>query len=219
MATTTRLNLYLPTNSDITDVTEAIADQMETTDTIAFATQCTSSTRPLTELYTGRLIFETDTRNIMRYNGSSWDLQTSLQRSRGRLGFTNTSVASASVAANAEIGPLLSLTFDAVESRRYLIYFGGNIDVTAGNDAPAAWRIRKANGSSVTTAGTLVGTFGADANDNTTTTSTRNDAFAEHSPNAGQITVGLFLVRPNNGDAKTVNAVSYQYLAIEDVAD
>lgn len=217
MVTTARLVMYEPVDSEVANVLTAIDDQLTIIDDAAVCVQTTSGTHPVTNLYAGRLVYDSDTKELMRYNGSVWSRVNAVTRARGKIGFINTSVTSANVAANGEIGPLLSLTFVALAGRRYMVYFGGGIDLGAGNDAQAAYRIRKANGASVLVSSTLVATFGADANDNSTTTVTRNDGFCEHSPNAGQITIGLFLARPNTADAKTVNSTSYQYLAIEDV--
>lgn len=215
--TTARLALYEPVNSEVVNVLTAIDNQLTIIDDAAFVTQCTSATRPITNLYFGRLIYETDTKELVRWNGAVWQRQGAENRPRGKIGFTTTSASSANVAQNAESDALLSITFDALSARKYLIYFGGSVDVTTGNDAAAVYRIRKASGSSVLKTSTLVATFGADANDNTTTTATRNDGFCEHIPNAGQTTIGLFLARPTAADVKTVASVGYQYLAIEDV--
>lgn len=218
MTTTTRLALYEPTDTEVVNVVTAIDEQLDIIDDAAVATECTSSTRPITNLYAGRLAYETDTRLLIRYNGTVWQNMTgSFKRPRGKIGFTSTTTSSSAIAENAESGVLLSLTWTALAGRKYAVYFGGSVAVVAGNDASAAYKIRKANGATVTNTSTLVFTFGADADDNSTGLSTRHDGFCEHSPNAGEITIGLFLARPATGDAKTVQSASYQYLAIEDV--
>lgn len=217
MTNTPRLSLYEPVNTEIVDVLTAIDDQMLIIDSAAVVTEDTSVTRPSTSLYAGRFAYDRDTHELVRYNGAVWVRTSAENRPRGKIGFVNTSVASATVAANAEIGPILSITFVALPNRRYMISFGGAIALVAGNDAPAAYRIRKANGVTVDITSTLVATFGADANDNSANVVTRNDGFCEYTPNSGQITMGLFLARPNTGDAKTIRSVDYQYLAIEDV--
>lgn len=220
MVLTPRLFLYEPINSEVVNVLTAIDDQLTIIDDSAITIQTTSSTHPTTNNYAGRLVYDSDTKELMRGNaavGTVWQRQGAENRPRGKIGFITTSATSASVAQGVEIGPLLSLTFDALSGRTYLANFGGSIDVTAGNDAAAAYRIRKANGNTVSTTSTLVATFAADANDNTTTTITRNDGFCKHVASAGQITIGLFLVRPVAADAKTVVSTGYQYLAIEDV--
>lgn len=80
--TTSRLGLYLPgggstgtnTPDEAADI-DKINDNMSKIDAAAGATICTSGTRPSSP-YNGRLIFETDTRQVRVWNSgtSTWDL-------------------------------------------------------------------------------------------------------------------------------------------------
>lgn len=216
--TTTRLGLYEPVNTDVPDVDKDLSEPLAKVDDIAFVTVCTTATSPTTNRYTGRLIFRTDTQLLMRWNGTSWEVAAAENRPRGRMGFDFGSETSATCAAGAEIGPIRSVTFNTLNNRTYLANFGCSLDHGTGNDASAALRVRWSPGSSVSVSGTLLGTHGADVNDNTTNLSvTQSGFFSYASTKAQQITMGLFVTRPATGDAKTVRAVSYQWLGIEDV--
>jgi len=205
---------YIP---EISNVLTAVSDQSLAIDTKGFVAGCTSGTRPGSP-YTGQLIYETDTGNVMRYSGAAWVYVSNKNQPRGYAGFGFTASNSATCAANAEIGPTQSITFTAVAGRSYLITFGNSLDHTAGNDATAYERIRQALGPTVAVTDTVLGTFEADVNDNTTGGSiVQNFVCAYSATVSGQTTVGSFLGRANTGDAKIILMTGYQYMLVEDI--
>lgn len=70
--TTPILGLHTYNNLDDMDYNEVTADNIQI-DTLP-PTSCLSSARPSTNLYTGRYIWETDTKRIRMWNGSAWML-------------------------------------------------------------------------------------------------------------------------------------------------
>ncbi|SRR5258705_386765 len=205
---------YIP---EISNVLTAVADQSLAIDSKAFVVGCTSGTRP-SSTYTGLLIYETDTGNVMRYSGAAWVYVSNKNQPRGYAGFTFTGSNSATCAANAEIGPLQSVTWTALAGRSYLITFGNSLDHSAGNDATAYERVRQALGPTVAVTDTAIGTFESDVNDNTTGGSVPQNFVCNYDAAvSGQTTVGVFLGRGNTGDAKVILMTGYQYLLVEDV--
>lgn len=221
MATTTRLGLNKPANSDVVDVVTAISDQMAVLDSAARCESCTSTTRPTTNLFTGKIAYETDTKSIIKYSGAVWEYVYSSKQSRGRQAYLTTTTVSSTVAANAEAVSALTRTFTAYSGRKYLVLAGGATECVAGVDAPAFVRGRWAAGVSVTTAGTLISTNCADVNDNSVSTADiRWNYLGQFSvTTSGQVTVGITLGRPVAADAKTVRITGFQYLAIEDIGE
>ena len=76
----TRTNLILPDDGgvggdDTVDVTSQLTNSIDYLSNGLGIYQCTSSTRPTTQNYVGRLIQETDTntKSIFRYTGSGWE--------------------------------------------------------------------------------------------------------------------------------------------------
>jgi len=207
---------YIP---EISNVLTAISDQSQAIDDKAFVTSCTSGTRPGTP-YTGQLIYETDTGNIMRYSGSVWTYVSNKNQPRGLMGFIFSTSVGTTIGSNQETAGL-SLTFNAINGREYQVIYGGSIDLQAGNDASCYYRGRWALGGTVNTSSTIINTFGADVNDDSSGGTSNRDVIFNYTPalggGTGQTTVGIFLGRANTGDAKTIRFFGYQYLAIEDV--
>lgn len=221
MATTTRLGMNKPANSDVVDVTTALDSQYTALDqaTVVETVTTTTDLNFLT-LYTGKLAYVFDTRRVMRYSGSVWVQVYDHFSGRGRLGFTQTSANSATIAANAET-KLMSLTFNVYSDRSYAFHGGGPIQTQAGNNAPCTLMVRWALGGTVDSTGTNIGQQGADVNDNAIAGNqfVHCNYFLQWSPGiTGQITAGLFLARPNNADGKTARmGASYQFFCVEDI--
>lgn len=67
-----------------------------------FITVCTSSTRPTTGLYEGRLIYETDTNKVMAYTGTDW----APRDAGGTLGYAQVTAGQASITAEVDLTSL-----------------------------------------------------------------------------------------------------------------
>lgn len=78
-----------------------------------FITVCTSSTRPTTGLYEGRLIYETDTDLLATYTGSAWVYKGPL----GTLGYAQITANQGSITTEVDVTGL-SVTVDVKASRR-----------------------------------------------------------------------------------------------------
>lgn len=205
---------YIP---EVSNVLTAVSDQSTIIDPKAFVIGCTSGTRPGSP-YTGQLIYETDTGNVMRYSGSAWVYVSNKNQPRGYVGFNFITANSATVAATEEKGPMQSVTWTAIAGRSYLITFGFSLDHTAGSDAVAFCRIRSALGATVDITGTIQCIFECDVNDNATGASMTQNFLCPYSAlTSGQTTVGTFLGRGNTGDAKIIIATGYQYILVEDI--
>lgn len=73
MPTTTRLGLRKPNGSDIVDRVNDLNNNWDLIDSKIGRVICTSSTRPTgSNLYAGLPIYETDTKNFLTYDGSTW---------------------------------------------------------------------------------------------------------------------------------------------------
>lgn len=73
MATsTTRLGLRKPTTLDTFDEATDLNAPMDILDQSVGTQVCTSTTRPTTNLFQGKRIYETDTNNWLFYTGSAW---------------------------------------------------------------------------------------------------------------------------------------------------
>lgn len=220
MATTTRLGMNKPASSDIIDVNTALDAQYTTLDDAAICQAYTSSTRPVTGLFAGRLIYETDTGNIMKYSGSVWESIQNVRYPRGRVGFaTNTGTTTALTFGQEQV--VLTTTFTAYAGRQYAFYAGATSESVTGSDVAAYARVRVAAGPTVTTAnGTSIGTGAADANDNGVTGA--NVWWNYHctwtSNITGQVTAGLCFGNAQASGTETVRLVNfYSYLAAEDI--
>jgi len=219
MAVTTRMGMYLPAGTDIVDVEAHLNNQTDLLEKSVRPEVCTSSTRPVTGLFTGKLIFETDTKNVMKYSGSVWEVLLNENFPRGRVGFASSVGASSTITAGNEIIlPSLSVTFTGYTSRRYLILGTASMDAVSGNDCSVYMRARWATGASVTTAGDSLGTQGADYNDNGTGVSMRAEYCKTFVPaSSGQMTVGLFMGRPSSGTQSILSTAAYRALHVEDI--
>lgn len=219
MAVTARMGLYRPTNSDIVDVNAALTDQLQYFDTGAVVQSCTFATRPTgATLYTGKLIYETDTENLLKYSGSVWEIIQSRTFPRGRVAYTSTVTDSTTIGNNTQT-MLLTVTFTAATNRVYAINCGGEVEGSAGTDAPNFTRVFYAAGAVVNFSSTEVSCRGADCNDNAI--SGANMAWwhkTSHIPSInGQVTYGIAFGRPAAVDGKSARSVGYQWIGVEDI--
>lgn len=208
---------YVP---EIVDVTTAISDQMEFLDRAAICESCTSGTRPTgANLYTGKLIYETDTGYVSKYSGAVWEIVNHVNFPRGRVGFLSTTSASVTLGFNTTAMTALSVTFTAYAGRRYAIFAGGEMDSPAGGDVPASTSSYWAAGPTVSAANTLICKRGADCNDNGLAGQRTNwNHSADFVPNVtGQITVGIAFSNALAAGAATVRVAGNQFLGVEDI--
>lgn len=221
MSNTSRLGLYLPVATDNADVKVVLKSQLQAIDDSFDATICTSTTRPITNLYDGRLIYETDTGNLMyRDTGiNDWVIYSNGRNPLGRIGYITTSAASGSITGVGEIGPYLSVTFNARANREYAVHFSGTLDHVSGHNTGAKWIVlRSSLTSSVATTDNQIGKMIADVADNSTSFSIRQMASAVYFPNVNSITtVGVFLQSGGGTNPIIFNSVSMQMFAVEDI--
>lgn len=220
MPTTTRLGMNKPQSADVIDVTTAISNQMGTLDRAVIVEACTSSTRPSTGLFTGKLILETDTKNLMRYTGSTWEIINNSNYPRGYCGFKLNTTASSASSNGVEVAVSgLTVTFNAYVGRRYAVWATFPLESLSGQDVACVTRFRYAFGTSVTTAGTLVGNCGTDLNEQGVDANPQQACFKTFTVSAtGQITVGMFLINSQTTGTETVRvAAGHQSLFVEDI--
>lgn len=213
MATyTTILSLRKPERTgadDTVDVQTDVNDNMDIIDLNINLRIATSAGRPATP-FTGQLVYETDTTNIMLWNGSSWQNYGSNNSAQGKKGKTE-SVAVGTTLTSASAETLyISVTFAAKSDRNYWIETTGHIECTATTAAPgqAQVRTRWAAGGSVANTDTLFGSASTNVECVRGTGSANGQRFynlyelpaATHAT-TGNITVGLFLRVPNANDS------------------
>ncbi len=217
VATASTNSGYVP---EVVDVNTALNNQMDYFDKAARAVVCTSSTRPSTDLFSGKLAYETDTSRLIGYNGSSWQILQGKYFSRGVMDFTSTTALGPTVGSGAESAITnLTCTFNATAGRKYLISSSVPIDAAALNEAECYLQARWASGASVSVSSTAVGRQAADYSDNNTGCVMRAEYAGVFTSNiTGQVTVGMFFGRPAVGDGKSITVFNeYQHLFVEDV--
>jgi hypothetical protein len=138
---TTRLKLFKPANTDAVDVDVDLDQNYDKIDAAAGLTICTSSTRPSGgSLYSGLTIYETDTNLVYCYDGATWQFiggKGTILRIAQAKRITN----SASVSSETIVD---TVTFTALNSKKYLINYHSRIIATAAN-ATAIISIREDN--------------------------------------------------------------------------
>lgn len=212
---------------EVTDVTTALSNQMQTIDDKMDSILCTPGTRPGSP-YVGQItvestVFGAPPFEVRRWGGATWDLIVASgsgggSEVSGRVAYV-TSDAESTHSINTEVGPYLSATFTAQSGHTYLIEFSGTLvdDTTGGFDSYGSIRLRWAAGASVTTSGTLI---------SGNRMSTDLDQFpithtvpAFHTAGSTQeITIGVFHINQAGvgGEDMFFQANSHSYLAIED---
>lgn len=223
MPSTSRLALNKPQSADVVDVTTAISDQMGVLDLAATVQACTSSTRPVTGLFTGKLILETDTKNLLRYTGSTWEVLNNVNYPRGYCGHDYLAGASGDSANGVEVlctvgGNTLTCTFPAYTGRRYLVTADAGMLSNSGQDVSAVIRSRWAFGSSVTTSGNLINTTDACLNEQAVDADMQKAHLGVFTVNAtGTITVGIFYMNTQTSGTETCRMSGRMSLLVEDI--
>lgn len=154
--TTPRRGLYRPLGTDRVDVTAHISDQMAIIDDSAGAKSVLSTSRP-DPAFDGQIIFETDTNSIRIRDDAALTWQfiafVDERRPRGHVAFGSRTDDSALANNGEEVGPYISLTFDAEQDRRYRFIYVIAIDAPDGSgiadEGGVTIHVRKAQGSSV----------------------------------------------------------------------
>ncbi len=200
--TTTRIGLTKPDPSDPMSIGDLVlANNYRELDEAVGATRAyTSGTRPTgSDRWVGRVIWESDTNNFLWWDGANW-LYWGNNLSGRDVYAASSGLSTTTIAAGTE-ALHQSVTFDAVNSRRYQFlmsdyYEYGNVD------ANFLIRVRWAAGSSVTTAGTLLYTStGRNNSSGLVTGKNFYDAIEfQFSGSTGQITVGWFVVNQGAAD-------------------
>lgn len=99
MATnTTRLALRKPVGADDVDVSLDLAANYDKLDAAAGAITCTSSARPSSP-FNGMIARESDTGNVIRYNGTTWDVLVTSDPAAGTAGLRTLGTTATSAAA------------------------------------------------------------------------------------------------------------------------
>lgn len=197
---TSRLALTKPDVSDMMNIGDNILSRNYTIlDGAVGAPTFTSGTRPSSP-WAGRVIFESDTGNVMFWNGSAWAYWGNTASARQFV--SSQDPGNASSIANTET-LLGSSTFTATQNRRYRIEGITYGEHTGAINGAYLVRLRWASGSSVTTAGTLLRETYVKCNSSVTTGQSCYDMVELNYTSAtGTITVGIFVL---SNDANTMN--------------
>lgn len=223
---TSRLVLRKPDTSDVVNVQTDLADNFLKIDNGVNLFPCTISSRPANP-YPGKLILLTDIGQVQVWTGGSWENVgvTATGGIVGRMGFTTLNAdTSLQTSGSGETGPHLSLTFTANATSRYWVEYlvPTATDGTGGSRVDVRLRLRRANGGSVTTAGTLIGTETfAPAYRGTSGIMFYRRCY-EIGPGltAGSVTVGVFAIVSGSGSARirAATAENNAHLLVREVA-
>lgn len=223
---TSRLGLRKPDMADVVNVAADLGSNFLTLDNSMNLFPCTISSRPANP-YPGKLILLTDIGQVQVWTGSAWfDVGIATTGGiAGRLGYTTISADTAlQSSGSGETGPHMSITFTANATSRYWVEFciGTATDGTGGSRVDLRTRLRRANGGSVTTAGTLLGTETKTAAYRGTSGLIFYRGMYEIGPGltAGNVTVGLFTVVVGSGSARirATTAENNGHMLIREVA-
>lgn len=154
---TPRVGFRKPIPTDVVSVVNDVNGNMDLADSCVGLFPCTTSTRPLNP-HLGRLILVTDTGQVEGWTGTEW-VAFGGGGAIGKMGMSNLTADSAVYTlASGEVGPHMSVTFTADAARRYwvesLIFL---IAAASPVKAIASFKVRRAAGGVVTTAGTQIG--------------------------------------------------------------
>lgn len=209
---------------EVVDVATAIGDQMATADTKFDCQVCTSGTRPGSP-FTGQLIYETDTTNIMCWTGAAWRFvrPTNDKRPRRRVGYDTTTAASATLpnAGGGELtDPFLKIVgVQTLANHRYRFI----VDVSVGSDtadwSPSEIRIRYKDGSTAPgNTDTLLDGRAVNRNSNGSSISNQC-AFQEVFSFADSKvrSFGVFLQKPAGGGTLFFNSAHMHTFGMEDI--
>lgn len=205
---TSRLSLRKPDLADVVNVATDINNNFLAIDNAINLFPCTISSRPANP-YPGKLILLTDIGQVQVWSGSAWyDVGIATTGGiAGRLGLTTlTADTTLQSSGSGETGPHMSVTFTANATSRYWVEYlvGMATDGTGGSRVDMRTRLRRANGGTVTTAGTLIGTEAKTPAYRGTSGLIFYRRTYEIGPGltAGNVTVGLFTIVVGSGSAR-----------------
>lgn len=204
------------------DVVAHVATPYTAFDKAVILESCTTATRPVTGLYTGKLVYVTDVSEgtVQKWSGAAWENVCGVNYPMGRVAYTTTSATSTAVINGEESMTSLTATFTAYAGRRYSIDAGGLVRRTTGVvDTSGFTRTRWASGASVTVTDTVIQTCGADVADNGQTNNFVgwNHLGQFEATATGQVTVGLSIGKSLTANANAIQTVGFQYMYIEDI--
>lgn len=213
--------VYLP---EVVDVNTWISNNMTQADGILGAFPCTSATRPNGGTrFPDMVIFERDTKNLMRWNNGAtvWELINNVDRARGRKAYASSNVAGATCLPGDHVGPYLPITLNVESGQWYEVFFSVNVEYVTGSDAEAFAAVRIQDGATVDVSSNSIGFFGCDANGLTVDGTNNRGVCAYQAPSSKQITIGLFLDRASMaatpGNSLRFAANTHNMMCIEDV--
>lgn len=222
MAVTTKLGLNLPSGSDPCDGENHIGQPMGKINDLFDAYPCTAATRPATNLYTGRLIWERDTGLLRAYDvgAVAWKTIAKKNHARGKVGLVTSTSASANATKNTEVGSYLSITYTPVALRVYVAKFSLNFRSSDQHDiGDSQIRLRLSNSGSVSVSDSQVYFMWADYTDDTGGGSVPIQGFyiwIEGSSPPATKTLGLFIYHGNSTGTFQCEAGNYNVMSIED---
>lgn len=223
---TSRMQLRKPDTTDVVNVQTDVNNNFLNIDNCMNLFPCTISSRPANP-YVGRLILLTDIGQVQVWTGSAWfDVGIATTGGiAGRLGYTTITADTAlQSSGSGETGPHMSLTFTANATSRYWVSYlvGMATDGTGGSRVDMRTRLRRANGGTVTTAGTLIGTESFTPAYRGTSGLIFYRRTYEIGPGltAGSVTVGLFTIVSGSGSARirATTAENNGHMLIREVA-
>lgn len=217
MAVTSKLGMYLPVGADIVDVRAHVQNQLVAIDGGIDAEVCSSAARPASP-YTGKVIYEFNTKQMLYWNGASWIYLAGNNGPGGRVGFSSSNGSLSANTGNA-IGPYLPITFPVVPGSTYVFHV--NVGVESPGITEAFTDLRIAPGKTVGFPDPVICTFGSDVENtvNWVTYQSYVASWTATGSQAGEYTAGLFLAKPAGTAGATVSysANTYNLMAIEDI--
>lgn len=197
---TTPLNLRKPTrtagDNNVVDVELDVNGNMSLLDDNMVLYLATSGSRPSSP-FQGMMIYETDTTNIMLWDGTEWESLGNNNSGKGRVAYVSSTTSGTTLTSASAETLYISVSFSRDTDRKYLVETGFYTECTATTAPPggAQARVRYAAGASVTTAGTLLGSFTVFNPLGTGTANAEHfySAFEIPGGGSGTHTVGLFM--------------------------
>lgn len=206
MAVTSKLGLYLPQGTDLADVQTMINDQLQKIDdniTVQFVTNATLPASP----FLGKVIYNTDTKELRYWSGSAWIFICSPKDAWGVRSFQKNETAGPDVGYNQEKGsaannslPFITCTFNQIKNRIYRVAYSVQTDSSSATDyGGSKINLRYKFGNSVDVADPVLYWQYADMQKNGTTFSVDHvGGFAYTADRTSQISIGMYLTRYEN---------------------